>query len=245
MGERSNNMRFDGKRIVVIGGTSGIGLATAKMAVENGAEVVIASRNPDRLDKARSEIGGKTEAFPLDISKEEDGRAFFAKIGEFDHLTTPGSSITGGAFLTSDTAVARADFDSKFWGQYYAAKYGAPKIRPGGSIVLFSGVYSIRPPAGFSSVAAVNGAIESLTRGLTVELAPLRVNAIVPGLVETPIYGQMPADQREAMFKQVAESLPARKIGQPEDIAQAVLFLMGNTFAAGTILVVDGGYTMR
>jgi NAD(P)-dependent dehydrogenase (short-subunit alcohol dehydrogenase family) len=238
-------MKFDGKRIVVIGGTSGIGLATAKMAAEHGAEVVIAARDPRKLDTARAEIGGKTEALALDISKEDEVKAFFEKISEFDHLTTPGSSITGGAFLTSETAVARADFDSKFWGQYYAAKYGAPKIRAGGSIVFFSGIYSMRPPAGFSSVAAVNGAVEALTRALTVELAPLRVNAIVPGLVDTPIYGQMPANQRDAMFKQVAESLPARKVGQPEDIAQAVLFLMGNTFAAGTILVVDGGFTMR
>lgn len=238
-------MKFDGKRIVVIGGTSGIGLATAKMAAAHGAEMIIAARDPRKLDAARAEIGGNTEALPLDITKEDEVKAFFEKIGKFDHLTTPGSSIMGGAFLTSETAVAKADFGSKFWGQYYAAKYGAPKIRAGGSIVFFSGVYSMRPPAGFSSVAAINGAIESLTRGLTVELAPLRVNAIVPGLVDTPILGGMPADQKETMFRQVAESLPARKVGQPEDLAQAVLFLMGNTFAAGTILVVDGGFTMR
>jgi NAD(P)-dependent dehydrogenase (short-subunit alcohol dehydrogenase family) len=238
-------MSLEGKRIVIIGGSSGIGLATAKMAVKYGAEVVIASRSLDKLEAAKAAIGGKTEAYPLDITSEEQVGDLFEKVGDFDYLTTPGSSISGGPFLTTDTSQARADFDSKFWGQYYAAKYAAPKIRSGGSIVLFSGIYSTRPPAGTSSIAAVNGAIESLCRGLAVELSPLRVNVIVPGLVDTPIFDYMPSEQREGMFKQVAEALPAKRTGQPEDIAQAVLLLMTNPFADGTILFVDGGATLR
>ena len=238
-------MHFTGKRIVVIGGTSGIGLATAKMASEHGAEVVIASRDSAKLERAKVEIGGKVEGHQLNVTDESQVKAFFDKVGQFDHLTTPGSSVSGGPFLTTDTAVAKADFDSKFWGQYYAAKYGSPKIRPGGSIIFFSGIYGTRPPAGVSAIAALNGATEALCRALTVELAPLRVNVVVPGLVDTPAYSHMPQQQREAMFKQVAEALPARRIGQPEDIAQAVLYLMADAFAAGTILVIDGGLTMR
>jgi NAD(P)-dependent dehydrogenase (short-subunit alcohol dehydrogenase family) len=238
-------MSLASKRIVVIGGSSGIGLATAKMAAEQDAEVVIASLNSQKLDRARAEIGGRTEAYPLDVRDEAQIPAFFEKLGEFDHLATPGSAAVGGPFLSTETARARADFDSKFWGQYLAARYAAPKIRAGGSIVLFSGVYSQRPPAGVASVAAVNGAVESLGRALAVELAPLRVNVVSPGLTDTPAYSSMPPEQRQAMFRQVAESLPARRMGQPEDIAQAVLYLMADPYATGTILLIDGGFMLR
>jgi NAD(P)-dependent dehydrogenase (short-subunit alcohol dehydrogenase family) len=233
------------KRIVVIGGSSGIGLATAKMAAQQDAEVVIASLDAGKLDRVRAEIGGRTEAYPLDVRDEPRVKEFFEKLGSFDHLTTPGSSALGGPFLATETARARADFDSKFWGQYHAARYGAPKIRPGGSIVLFSGVYSQRPPVGVASVAAVNGAIEALGRALAVELAPLRVNVVSPGLTDTPAYNSMPPDQRQTMFKQVAESLPARRMGQPADIAQAVLYLMADSYATGTTLLIDGGFMLR
>ncbi|HEY9073580.1 MAG TPA: SDR family oxidoreductase, partial [Desulfobaccales bacterium] len=118
--------------------------------------------------------------------------------GKFDHLATPGSTIHGGPFLSLDSASARADFQSKFWGQYLAAKYGVPRLRPGGSIVFFAGMWSQRPPAGVATVAAINGAIEALTRALAVELAPIRVNAVSPGLIDTPIYAGIPAAQKEA-----------------------------------------------
>ena len=180
-------MLFAHKRLVIIGGSSGIGLATAIAAMAAGAQVVIASRSRDKLETARRQIGGDTEALPLDVQDEAAVRAFFDQVGEFDHLATPGSEAAGGPFLTRDSAAVRADFDSKFWGQYLAAKYGAPRIRPGGSIVLFSGIYSQRPSAGVSGVAAINSAIEGLARALAVELAPIRVNAMSPGLVDTPI----------------------------------------------------------
>jgi NAD(P)-dependent dehydrogenase (short-subunit alcohol dehydrogenase family) len=238
-------MFLTNKRIVVIGGSSGIGLATAKMAAQQDAEVVIASRDAGQLDRAIAEIGGRTETYPLDVRDEARVKEFFEKLGSFDHLTTPGSSALGGPFLATETARARADFDSKFWGQYHAARYAAPNIRPGGSIVLFSGIYSQRPPAGVASVAAVNGAIEALGRALAVELAPLRVNVVSPGLTDTPAYNSMPPDQRQTMFKQVAESLPARRMGQPADIAQAVLYLMADPYATGTTLLIDGGFMLR
>ena len=153
-------MLFAHKRLVIIGGSSGMGLATAIAATAAGAQVVIAGRSPEKLETARRQVGGDTEALPLDVRDEAAVRAFFDRLGEFDHLTTPGSEAAGGPFLTRDTAAVRADFDSKFWGQYLAAKYGAPRIRPGGSIVLFSGIYSQRPSAGVSGVAAINSAIE-------------------------------------------------------------------------------------
>src|SRR5690242_3540931 len=157
-------MSLANQRIVIIGASSGIGLATAKMAVQQEAQVVLASLEPDKLERAKALIGGTTQAYPLDVREEAQVRTFFETVGPFDHLATPGSYARGGAFLSTDTAQARADFDSKFWGQYLAARYAAPKLRPGGSIVFFSGMYSQRPPMGQAAVAAINGAIESLGR---------------------------------------------------------------------------------
>ncbi len=238
-------MRLRDQRIVVIGGSSGMGLATAKMAAAEGAAVVIASRSEERLWKAKAQINGNVEVLTLNVVDEESVRAFFEKVGNFDHLTTPGNEAAMGAFLELGTKTARAAFDSKFWGQYHAAKYGAPKIRPGGSITFFSGIWSQRPVPGGSVITAINSAVEGLGRALALELAPVRVNTVSPGIVDTPIYSGMPPEKKEAMFREVAASLPAKRIGRPEDIAQTVLYLMCNGFATGSTLYVDGGATFR
>ncbi|MCX5890644.1 MAG: SDR family oxidoreductase [Deltaproteobacteria bacterium] len=238
-------MNLKDKRIVIIGGTSGLGLATARAAAVRGAEVVIGGRHYEKLEKAKKEIGGKVEGLTLDVGDEGEIKAFFEWVGKFDHLTTPGSTAHGGPFLTLDTASAQADFQSKFWGQYLAAKYGAPRLRPGGSIVFFAGMWSQRPPAGVATFAAINSAIEGLARALAVELAPIRVNAVSPGLVDTPIYSGMPATQKEAMFKAFAATAPVKRVGRPEEVAQTVLYLMTNPFTTGSTLYVDGGYLLR
>jgi NAD(P)-dependent dehydrogenase (short-subunit alcohol dehydrogenase family) len=238
-------MLFAQKRLVIIGGSSGMGLATAIAATAAGARVVIASRSSEKLETARRKIGGDTEVLTLDVQDEAAVQAFFDRVGEFDHLTTPGSQAAGGPFLTRDTSGVRADFGSKFWGQYLAAKYGAPLIRPGGSIVFFSGIYSQRPPAGVSGIAAINSAIEGLARALAVELAPIRVNAVSPGLVDTPIFDDMPKEVKRELFQRFAAAAPVKRVGQPKEIAQAVLHLMANPFITGTTLFVDGGYLLR
>jgi NAD(P)-dependent dehydrogenase (short-subunit alcohol dehydrogenase family) len=238
-------MRFLGQKIVVIGGSSGMGLATAKAAAAEGARVVIASRSEEKLRQAKAQIQGSVEVLTANVLDEISMRSFFEKVGEFDHLTTPGSEAVMGPFLELDTQAARKAFDSKFWGQYHAAKYGAPKIRPGGSITFFSGIWSQRPIPRASVVAAINSAIEGLGRALAVELAPIRVNVVSPGIVDTPLYGGMPPDKREAMFKQVAASIPAKRIGKAEEIAQTVLYLMTNGYTTGSTLCVDGGTTLR
>ncbi len=233
------------RRIVIVGGSSGIGLATAKLAAAQCARVVIGSRHKDKLDRAVQEIGLGVEAFQVDFTDENSLRRFFEEVGEFDHLATPAASITGGPFLTLDTAIARRTFDSKFWGQYNAAKHGAPRIRDGGSIVLFSGVYGHRPPAGVAPIAAVNGAVEALGRALAVELAPIRVNVVSPGITDTPVWDRMPPEQKAEVFRQAAEALPLKRIARPEEIAYAVIYLMTNTFTTGTTVYPDGGLTLR
>ena len=238
-------MRFQGQKIVVIGGSSGMGLATSKMAAAEGAVVYIGGRSEERLRQARAQIKGNVELSTVNVVDEDSVKAFFDKIGEFDHLTTPGSEAIIGKFLELDISEAKKAFDSKFWGQYRAAKYGAPKIREGGSITFFAGIWSQRPIFGSAPVAAINSAIEGLGRALAVELAPIRVNTVSPGIVDTPMYSGMDPGKRKAMFQGIAASIPGKRVGRPEDIAQTVLYLMANGYTTGSTLYVDGGATLR
>jgi NAD(P)-dependent dehydrogenase (short-subunit alcohol dehydrogenase family) len=244
-GKEGENMEFRGKRVVVIGGSSGIGLAAAKAAAAEGAQVIIASRSEEKLRKAAAEIKGDVECIPANTLEEASLKALFDRAGEFDHLVTPGSEAAWGPFLEMDLGAAKSGFDSKFWGQYQAAKYGAPKIRPGGSITLFSGAYSQRPGRGASLLGAINSAVEGLGRALAVELSPIRVNVVSPGLVDTPIYSGMPEEKRKSMFNAVAGANLVKRIGTPEDIAKTVLYLMGNGYTTGSTLYVEGGILLR
>lgn len=222
-----------------------MGLATAKMAALEGADVVIGGRSEEKLRQARGQIQGRADLIPVNIMDEDSLKAFFDKIGEFDHLTTPGSEAVIGKFLEMDIGTAEKAFESKFWGQYRAAKYGAPRIREGGSITFFAGIWSQRPIFGAAPVAAINSAVEGLGRALAVELAPIRVNTVSPGIVDTPLYSGMDPGKRKAMFPGNAASVPAKRVGRPEDIAQSVLYLMANGYTTGSTLYVDGGATLR
>lgn len=225
---------------VIIGGSSGMGLAIAKLLSANGHEVLIAGRSKDKLERACESIG-RAQGYVLDITKEKELEQFFSKIGPFDHLVTSAADFKMGPFLMMKTEEARLFFDSKFWGQYNAAKYAAPHIRKGGSITFFCGVASQKPFLYFSAGSAINAAIEGLTRALALELGPIRVNAIAPGTIETPVWNTVPEKERLAQFKETARRLPVKRIGQPEDIAQAALYLINSGFATGSIVYVDGG----
>lgn len=238
-------MSLQGQRIVIIGGSSGIGLAAAQLGSTEGASVVIASRSEEKLRGAKEKIGGTVETFTVDVTEEESVKQLFDRVGEFDHLATPGNEAAMGPFLKIAIPKARGAFDSKFWGQYYAARHGAPKIRPGGSITFFAGIWSQRPAPGSSVVTAINSAIEGLGRALALELAPIRVNTISPGIVDTPIYAGMAPEKRETMFQAAAASIPIKRVARPEEIAQTVLYLMSNTYTTGSTLYVDGGATFR
>lgn len=230
-------------RLVIIGGSSGMGLATAKMMHGLGYEVVIGSRSKAKLEKARQEIG-KIEFHVVDLKQEKKIAEFFSELEPFDHLVISGADFFMGSFLNGKTEEARDYFDSKFWGQYCAAKYGAPKIRKGGSITFFSGSANHKPMLNFSAGCAINAAIEALTRALALELSPLRVNTISPGLIETPLWDTIPKEGRLKMFAETAKKLPAKCIGKPDDIAKAVRFLIECHYATGTVIHVDGGYLL-
>jgi NAD(P)-dependent dehydrogenase (short-subunit alcohol dehydrogenase family) len=238
-------MKLQGKKVVIIGGSSGIGLATAKAAAAEGAQVIIASRSEEKLRKAAAEIKGRVESIRVNTLEESSVKALFERVGPLDHLATPGSEAVWGPFLSMELGAAKAGFDSKFWGQYLAAKYGGPKIRQGGSITLFSGAYSQRPGRGATVLCAINAAVEGLGRALALELSPTRVNVISPGLVDTPIYSAMPEEKRQAMFSAVAGANLVKRIGKAEDIADTVLYFMSNGYTTGATLYVEGGIMLR
>ena len=237
-------MSLKEKRVVIIGGSSGIGLASAKAAAAVGANVLIAGRSQEKLHKALAEIEGEVEAHSIDVTKEREVKEFFARIGALDHLVTTAATVAVGPFLLMKSADVHAAFDSKFWGQYYAARYAAPHLAKSGSITMFAGVANHKPLPGLVAYAAVNGAIEGLCRTLAVELAPIRVNVVSPGVVMTPAYAAMPQNERRDMFDSLAAKLPVLRVGRPEDIAQTVIYLMLNGFTTGTVVSVDGGHQL-
>jgi len=237
-------MSLKEKRVVIIGGSSGIGLASAKAAAAAGANVLIAGRSQEKLHKALAEIEGEVEAHSIDVTKEREVKEFFDRIGAFDHLVTTAATGAVGPFLLMKSADVHAAFASKFWGQYYAARYAAPCLAKSGSITMFAGVANHKPLPGLVAYAAVNGAIEGLCRTLAVELAPIRVNVVSPGVVMTPAYAAMPQNERRDMFDSLAAKLPVLRVGRPEDIAQTVIYLMLNGFTTGTVVSVDGGHQL-
>ncbi|MFH5181434.1 SDR family oxidoreductase [Paenibacillus sp. TAB 01] len=200
-----------------MGGTSGIGLATAKAFLDQSAQVIIASRSVFKLNEAKAKqvLGDSVEAIEIDFRSEEKVAEFFSKVGKFDHLVAAGEGAMG-HFSELPVASAKEAFDSKFWGQYITVRSALPYLRNESSITLTSGVYGVRPPQGATTLAAINSAIEGLVRGLSVDLAPIRANVVSPGIVDTPIYAGMSDDQRQALFNGIAQQLPAGRIAKPE-----------------------------
>ena len=230
------------KRVVVLGGSSGIGFAVAELAASRGAKVVIASSNRERVQKAIESVGGEAQGQVVDVSEERDVATFFTKLGALDQLVfTAGDSLHLRDLATTDLGQARRAFELRYWAALAAVKYGSPHIRNGGSIVLTTGVAGRRPRKGWVVPASVCGTIEALTRALAVELAPIRVNAVSPGVVRTNLWQSMSAAEREHLYESVGNSLPVGRVGEPYDLAQAYLFLMQEGFGTGLTLVVDGG----
>jgi len=230
------------KRVVVLGGSSGIGFAVAELAASQGAKVVIASSNRERVQKAIESVGGEVQGQAVDFSDEGAVATFFAKLGSFDHLVfTAGDSLHLRDLATTDLQQARHAFELRYWAALAAVKYGSPHIRKEGSIVLTTGIAGQRPQKGWVIAASVCGTIEALTRALAVELAPIRVNAVSPGVVRTNLWQTMSAPERERLYEIVGNSLPVGRVGEASEIAQAYLFLMQEGFATGQTVVVDGG----
>ncbi len=238
-------MTLANKTVVVLGGSSGLGLATAKAAKAEGANVVITGRSQQRLDTAQAEIGSQVRAIALDVADEAGMRALFEGLPKLDHIFVSAATVTLGGGLAPDTEKLRPGMDTRFWGSIFAAKYGAPKMPRDGSITFCSGTSAWRPIAGSGGVGAAScGAIEALARSLAVNLAPIRVNAVAPGLIDTPLIADVMGANAAAIMEREAKRLPVGRVGRGEDIAEAVLFLMKNGFTTGITLTVDGGRTL-
>jgi NAD(P)-dependent dehydrogenase (short-subunit alcohol dehydrogenase family) len=235
-------MSLQDKKIVLLGGTSGFGLATAIAASNQGASVAVVSSRQASVDKALAALSTGAEGYALDLRDEASYETLFNKIGNFDHLIyTAGDKLSLAPLDQITIAQARDFFELRYWGAFMAAKYGSPYINQGGSIVLTNGIVGLRPWKGWAAAASVAGAVESLTRALAVELAPIRVNAVCAGVINTNLWAGMSEAERKGFFDNTAKSLPAGRIGEAEDIAQAFLFLMNEGFSTGQTIVVDGG----
>jgi NAD(P)-dependent dehydrogenase (short-subunit alcohol dehydrogenase family) len=235
-------MTLEGKRIVVLGGSSGIGLAIAQAAAVEGAKVVVASSNQGKVNEALKSMPASAEGHAADLGSEAGIKALFERIGDFDHLAyTAADKLQLNRVAETDLTKARKFFELRYWGALTAVKYASPHIRPGGSIVLTSGLAGLRPHAGWALGASVCCAMEGLTRALAVELAPIRVNIVAPGVVVSPLWDDMTKEAREALYRQMAERLLVRHAGETEEVAQSYLYLMRQTFGTGAVLRVDGG----
>lgn len=238
----SSNGRLGGQRAVVIGGGSGIGLASARALAAAGAQVTIAGRTAAKLQAAAAAGPHALRTAVLDASDEAAVAAFFAAHGPLDHLVLcANAGGTIGPFAALDTAAMRSYFDNKLWAYLNTLKQVATVLVPGGSVTLINGAASQMAVGGMAALAVVNGGLDAIVRPLALELAPSRVNAIAPGVIDTPYWAKLGDEQRAELYRTAAAAVPTRRVGSAEDVADAVLFFAGNRYVTGTVLLVDGG----
>ncbi len=230
------------KTVLVVGRGSGIARAVAQLAQCEGARVIVAGRDPAKLAGAYSGAGVAAEH--VDVTDDASIAALADRLGEVDHVVSTASARARGKLGDLDRQRLRLSFDTKVIGPAMLAKYLAPRIKPGGSVVLFSGVHAFKHNVGYLGVGITNGAVDFLARWLAVELAPVRVNAVSPGVIDTGAWDALGDDGKRDYFRHIADGNPVGRIGTLDDIAGAVLFAMTNTFMTGMTLKVDGGESL-
>jgi NAD(P)-dependent dehydrogenase (short-subunit alcohol dehydrogenase family) len=233
-------MNVEGKRFAITGGGSGIGLAIGRLAVARGASVVLLGRTEEKLRAACAALGERASYHVLDVTDGAAVARVFEAIGGIDHLVTCAAGIVIGPFAELPEQAFREFFEGKFWGQYRAIRAALPYLSRSGSITLISGYLYRKPTPGFSAFAAVNGAIEALVKVLATELAPVRINALAPGQVDT-LAGIIGPEANKGRCDAAAQKLPVGRIGTPDEIAHAALCLAENSFMTGMTMDVDGG----
>lgn len=228
-------------RVVIMGGTSGIGRAAAERLAGQGAEVIVTGRNPERLAEVKATVAAAEQ---VDGTDEEQVREFFERTGEIDHLVlafSPGGGALGPVAEVGADAV-RATFEGKLFAYLAIIRLAQGRVK--GSITMLSAASARAANPGTAVLAAVNGAIERTVPPLAAELAPVRVNVVSPGLIDTPWWSFIPEDQRPAAFGQFTDALPVPRPGRPEEVAEAIAYLVNADYVTGTILPVDGGATI-
>jgi NAD(P)-dependent dehydrogenase (short-subunit alcohol dehydrogenase family) len=230
-------MQLKDKKVVIVGGSSGIGLSTAELVKREGADVIIASRNAEKLDAVAKTLNAI--AIPADVTSDESVAELFHRCGPVDHVVVTAAQLRTGPFKTVSMEDVRTTMEGKFWGAWRVAR--AAEFRGGGSLTLVSGYLSVRPRPNSAIIGAANGALESLARSLALELALVRVNCISPGIIDTPIRAAMPEAARRDMLAKTAAALPVGRVGVGDDIARQILAFMTIGFATGSIVYLDGG----
>jgi NAD(P)-dependent dehydrogenase (short-subunit alcohol dehydrogenase family) len=239
-------MSFDGQRVVIVGASAGIGEATAAAFAARGAAVTITGRSKERLDQAAQRIGHPVLAAELDATSRAALDAFFATAGTIDHLVLSASpgAVGVGPIAALDEAALRQAFDGKFFAHVSAIQAALPQLRADGSVTMVTAASARAAFPGTAGIAAANGALETIVAPLAVELAPLRVNAVSPGVIDTHWWNAMPEEQRQAYFDSVAAVSPVRRVGQASDVAEAIVYLAGAGFVTGTVLECTGGFNL-
>ncbi len=238
-------MSLSGKNVVVIGGTSGIGLATAIAASELGANVFAAGRTAAHLEKARAKAGTRVHFMCADTHDEAALLAVFKEAGVIHHLVSAatGANRTLKPFVEQTDAQFQEAF-GKLWGYSKVVRTGVPFVAKDGSITLVSGAPARKLKANSSALSCVGAAVENLVRCLAIELAPIRVNVVSPGIIDTSLFDGL-GDKRDAAVAGMVKGQLIERVGRPEEVASALIYLMNNGYATGTTVDVDGGQLLR
>jgi NAD(P)-dependent dehydrogenase (short-subunit alcohol dehydrogenase family) len=232
-------MTLESKKIIVTGGTSGIGLATALLFQQAGASVTVTGRNIEKLNTAKHK---GLQTAQVDSSDSDTLNSFFEGQGNIDHLIIAVGSTKGlGNFRDMALADLRVGFEEKYWSQLNTLKAALPYIDPKGSITLITAITGRAKMPGTSGIGSINGALEIFVPILAKELKPIRMNAVSPGVVDTPWWDFLPQAVKKESFENYASQIAVGRIAQPEDIAQAILFLAESEYISGEIIAMDGG----
>jgi len=237
-------MTLKDQHIVIVGGSSGIGFAVAEGAAAEGARVTVASSDAARVGAAVNRLSGTASGFAVNVTDPADVARAFADRGEIDHLVFTAGDWGGprrGAVKDLDVEAAKGVFGVRFWGALAVVKAAQGLIANNGSITLTNGMIAHRPRPGASVSSAMAGAVEHLAVGLAVELAPIRVNCVCPGYIRTGVWNSIPVESREEQLKAFTKGQPLPRIGEPDEVAQAYLYLMRAGYTTGQVLKVDGG----
>jgi NAD(P)-dependent dehydrogenase (short-subunit alcohol dehydrogenase family) len=231
--------QLEGETVVVIGGSSGIGLETARLAREEGADVIITARDPDRLHRAGLELGASIAAF--DATDETRLERFFRELpGPVDHVMVSGRGPYYAPFAEIDFDEARRDVDAHFWTLLQVARNAAGSVRPGGTLLFIGGTGGRRPAAG-PVITTLTVGLPALTKSLALELAPIRVNLLAAGFVDTPLSASILGGRLDARREELRTTLPIQRVVEPADVAALAVHLMTNTAVTGATFDIDGG----